>query len=117
LNAVVVGQERTRPHVGRELVLADADPAAAEVLRPPDAVLTHVDRGVAEGARDERRHAHVGQSPAAVFTAKLERDSSQMSNSAWRKARKKISSGESVMTTGRTPSMPTLPSISGRVRS
>jgi hypothetical protein len=40
-----------------------------------------------------------------------------MSNASCRNARKKISSGPSAMTMGVTPSIPTRPSISGRVRS
>jgi hypothetical protein len=48
---------------------------------------------------------------------KLLIDSSHMSKSAWRKARKKISSGSNIMNTGSTPSICTLPSTSGRTRS
>jgi hypothetical protein len=51
------------------------------------------------------------------LTAKLERESSQMSKDASRKARKKISSGLSVRMSGLTPSICTVPSINGRVRS
>jgi hypothetical protein len=51
------------------------------------------------------------------LTVKLDSESSQMSNGASRKARKKISSGLSVMMTESTPSICTRPSISGRVRS
>ena len=48
---------------------------------------------------------------------RLDNDSSHTSNSAPRKARKKISSGDSVMKTGSTPSIATVPSMRGRVRS
>jgi hypothetical protein len=58
-----------------------------------------------------------GQSPLAVRSTKLESDSSQTSKASWRIARKNISSGVSVMTTGSTPSIATAPSISGRLRS
>src|SRR5262249_30367649 len=48
---------------------------------------------------------------------KLESDNWQISNSACRKARKKISSGDKVIHAGLTPSIGTVPSISARVRS
>jgi hypothetical protein len=51
------------------------------------------------------------------LTVKLDSDNSQISNSACRKARKNISSGDSVMQAGLTPSIWTVPSISARVRS
>jgi hypothetical protein len=51
------------------------------------------------------------------LTAKLDIDSSQMSKSWLRKARKKISSGGKFMKIGSTPSIRTAPSISGRTRS
>nr|WP_292038977.1 hypothetical protein [Massilia sp. UBA6681] len=60
-DAVVVLQDRAHPDVGGELVLGQADAAAAQVLGALDAVGAHVDRGVAEGARQEHRHADVGQ--------------------------------------------------------
>jgi hypothetical protein len=43
-----------------ELVLGQADALALEVLRLADAVLAHVERGVAEGAREEDRDRHIG---------------------------------------------------------
>ena len=46
-----------------------------------------------------------GKLPCAVFTVELDNDNSQMSNSCARNARKKISSGDSVMKTGSTPSI------------
>ncbi len=58
-----------------------------------------------------------GLLPLAVFTVKLESDSSQMSKSCVRRARKKISSGDNVMNTGSTPSICTAPLSSGRLRS
>src|SRR5882757_479821 len=56
----MIGEERPRPYIGGELVLGDADPSSFEVLRPGDPVLAHIDRGVAEGARQEGRHADIG---------------------------------------------------------
>jgi hypothetical protein len=56
-------------------------------------------------------------SPRAVRRQKLLSESSQTSNSARRMARKNISSGDSRMNTGSTPSISTVPSISGRTRS
>jgi hypothetical protein len=55
--------------------------------------------------------------PSDVFTVKLDIDSSQMSNSACRKARKKISSGDSAIPAASTPSICTVPSSNARVRS
>ena len=49
--------------------------------------------------------------------AKLLSDNSQTSKSAWRNARKNISSGDSSRNLGFTPSITTLPSARGRVRS
>ena len=97
---MVVGQQRSRPDIGGELVLGHAYSAALQVGWRLDRILAHVDRGVTEGARYESRDPTYGQSPIAVLTAKLESDSSQMSNSACRNARKKISSGLNVMIDG-----------------
>jgi hypothetical protein len=58
-----------------------------------------------------------GFSPRAVPSTKLLSDSSQTSKSACRKARKNISSGDSNMKTGSTPSTRTRPSNRARVRS
>ena len=58
-----------------------------------------------------------GQSPRAVRSTKLLSESSHTSKASCRIARKKISSGDSVITIGSTPSMATVPSISGRLRS
>jgi hypothetical protein len=55
--------------------------------------------------------------PSAVFTVKLDIESSQISKSMLRNARKKISSGGRFMNTGSTPSIWTAPSINGRTRS
>src|SRR5262249_31788043 len=58
-----------------------------------------------------------GLVPAAVLTAKLESESSLMSNALSRNDRKNISSGDSSMKIGSTPSIGTSPSTIGRGRS
>jgi hypothetical protein len=62
---MIVGQQRARPDVGRQLVLGHADALALQVFGPVDAVLAHVDAGVAEGAAQEHRHRDVGGLVAA----------------------------------------------------
>ena len=61
LHAVFVLQDRARPDIGGELIFGDADLAALQVRGLLDAVGAHIDRGVAERARHEGRHAHIGE--------------------------------------------------------
>ena len=73
LDAVVVFQNGARPHIGGQLIFRHADFFALEVVRLLDAVGAHIDRGVAEGARHERRHADIG----AVALRGLDREARQ----------------------------------------
>ncbi len=60
LHAVIVLQHDTRPDAGGELIFGLADALALEVGRRLDAVLAHIDRVVAERARDEGRDGDIG---------------------------------------------------------
>ncbi len=59
-HAVVVLEDRARPDAGRELILGQTHALALEVGRRLDAVVAHIDRVVAEGARHEGGHADIG---------------------------------------------------------
>ena len=59
LHAVIVLQDRARPDIGGQLIFRQADLLAFEVFRLLDAVLAHIDRGVAEGARQKHRNADI----------------------------------------------------------
>jgi hypothetical protein len=59
---VVFREDDARPYAGGELIFGQADALALEIGRRLDAVGAHIDRVVAEGARHEGRHAHIGAS-------------------------------------------------------
>ncbi len=60
LHPELVGEQGSRPDVGGQLVLGDADPLALQVLGPGDAAVgADVDGGVAESPRGEHRNADV----------------------------------------------------------
>ncbi|MPM41603.1 hypothetical protein SDC9_88258 [bioreactor metagenome] len=58
-DAVVLFQNRAHPDVGRQLVFGQTDLAAAQILGLLNAVGAAIDRGVAEGARQEDGNADI----------------------------------------------------------
>src|ERR1700737_1926355 len=59
LYPVLILQDDPRPHACGELKLGQADASAFEVFRRLDPVPAHIDRVMAEGARDEGGHADI----------------------------------------------------------
>ncbi len=59
LHPEIIFQDGARPDIGGELIFRHADLAALEICRRLDAVGAHIERGVAERLRHERRNAHV----------------------------------------------------------
>src|SRR5690349_6102392 len=56
---MVVGQQRSRPDIGGQLIFGHTNPAVSEVRRRFDPIPAHINRSVTKGARDERRYADV----------------------------------------------------------
>src|SRR5437764_3581153 len=60
--AVFMLQHAAHPHHGRDLVLGQTDPLAAQILRLADAAIsTNIDTRMAENSRNESRNADIGR--------------------------------------------------------
>src|ERR1700737_5645413 len=70
LYPVLFLQDDPRPHACGELKLGQADASAFAIFRRLDPIPAHIDRVMAEGARDESGHADIG---AAAFS-RLDRE-------------------------------------------
>src|SRR6266545_8264461 len=109
LSVAIGNYDRARPLFDGTVQIDGVDPVFMQL--PPEEIFFRAFR-----TRDFDI-CELSMSSFAVLTVKLDIDSSQMSKSRVRKARKKISSGGSCMNTGSTPSIWTVPSNRGRARS